>query len=137
MLRFGAGSIPVTENIFLEDVRTTAYRFCMFFIWYAAGACATSLVPSIVSLSRILWVPLIPLFGALTFVTRQPAIVADLSFALSVVGIIIVIGMAELIARSPRGRKVSRYVAMRTLPIYLLHAYMIVLLKSRGSACPN
>ena len=67
-------------------------------------------------------------FGALTWLATSASLAAELSFALSAAGVIAMIGVSAWGVRFETVRRTSRYLASRTLPIYLIHPLLIVLI---------
>ncbi|WEK60285.1 MAG: acyltransferase [Candidatus Microbacterium colombiense] len=67
-------------------------------------------------------------FAGLTLVAESLDLGAPLSFVLSVAGVTALIGLSIWAARFDAIRRASRYLSARTLPIYLIHPMLIVIL---------
>lgn len=67
-------------------------------------------------------------FAILTYVAWSGQFSAPLSLPLSATGLVAAIGLSTWAVRSARVRTISKYIADRTLPIYLLHPVLINLM---------
>lgn len=67
-------------------------------------------------------------FALLTVIGYRTGTAAELVFALSVTGLTAMTGLSLWVSRFDSVRRVSKYMAARSLPIYLIHPMLIVLI---------
>lgn len=106
-----------------------ATRVARYAFWYLLGCYASDLVSRAASLKPLYLV----LGGGAAFVLvswlgSAADSSADLSFVLSLAGVTAMIGVAVWASGFRGIRPVARYFAARTLPIYLIHPMLIVLI---------
>lgn len=103
--------------------KVTRYAF-----WYLLGCYA---FPYVIRFARInpVWLMVVggSAFAALTWLAESVGPIVPLGFMLSVAGVAAMIGLSVCVSSFQRTRSVSRYLAERTMPIYLIHPMLIVL----------
>lgn len=105
-----------------------AARLCYFAIWYFVGCFARGIVERIAAADRT---PLLPVAGVVFAGVAYLVYVRGVSVpstALSIAGLVAAVLASRWVASLERARRLSRYLAGRTLPIYVLHPILINLL---------
>ncbi|MGC5616672.1 acyltransferase family protein [Georgenia sp. Z1491] len=125
-----AATAPYLEPVIEESVPSLAtyavVRVARYAFWYFLGCYAFSAVKRLSELPP--WPVLLiggSAFTGLTAVALLAGLDRPLAFPLSVAGLAAAVGGSVLAVRSGRVRTVSRYIAGRTLPIYLVHPVLI------------
>ena len=124
-----------------NDAMLLVIRYCQFLIWFAIGAFLRPLVerwakvpaPGML-VAGLLYVPI----AALQYSGEElqlPSLLSGLGLArahltpvLSVLGITVALGLSRVSSRLEMVRRLGRYLAERTLPIYLVHPLVVTLL---------
>ncbi len=127
VLYFLAPDLPRTVgHPIATDAMLSIIRYCQFLVWFAIGTFARPLVerwarmPALVALgAAVLYVP-----GAAITYGGGP----DLTPILSFLGITAALGCSRGLSRLSAPRRLGRYLAERTLPIYLVHPLVLTLL---------
>ena len=123
---------PILATQVLESVPhpvdQTLLRLGRNAFWWFLGCFGGALVGRVAALSP----PLLVLGGGtaylgLTALARLGDLGAELGFVLSATGVAAAVGLSVWAVRHGRVRDWSRYLAARTLPIYLLHPMLIML----------
>lgn len=130
---FLAVAAPWLEtHVFPELHWLTVYgvtRIARYAFWYLLGCYAYDYVRRIARVnSAVLIAAGGGAFLALTWIGYRSGLAADLTFALSAVGLAAMLGLSVWFARFHTLRSASRYIAARSLPIYLIHPMLLVLL---------
>lgn len=128
-----AVAAPFLEPLILETVpgalAHTAVRVSRYAFWYLLGCYATERVHRLARIDPVsLFLGGSAAFAGLTWVASRADVGAELRFVLSGAGLAGAVGFSVLVARSERVRSISRYVAARTLAIYLIHPMIICLI---------
>lgn len=104
-------------------------RVARYLFWFLLGCYASRFVSRIANANPItLSVGGGVGFVVLTWYANSTDSGALLGFALSVTGVTAMVGVSISVARIEKLRRAFRYLAVRTLPIYLIHPILIVLL---------
>lgn len=102
-------------------VKVTRYAF-----WYFLGCYAYERISQLARLRpALLVIPGGLLFAVLTLAASHWELQVGMSFLLSVAGLVAAVGASVWAARFEWVRVAARYIAERTLPIYLLHPLLI------------
>lgn len=104
------------------EVNLTIYRWVTFFVWFVIGATARPIIEHIAAAPALLGVVLV---AAYIIVVASPLSGPWVTRLLNVVGIAAALVLSGQLARSARARGVGRFIAARTLPIYLIHPILI------------
>ena len=78
-----------------------------------------------------MWIPAITIYAYIGLFAYPEDLGKLYSLALSVVGIVAMLGVVQILVMSRWLRKLFRYVAGRTLPIYLFHALILVIARGQ------
>lgn len=109
----------------LDEAALTVRRITLFWFFYVAGAVATAAIDRIVGLPW--WVALASA-GMFCALTAWPPIVADPSarlLLLSLSGIVAALITSRMLASIPGGARFFASISRATLPIYLVHAFVL------------
>ena len=131
LLRMLAVNPFMAEGFIFFDLGTTILRFMTFFMWYAVGLFGVKTVDLLVNASKYLWIPAITIYAYIGLFAYPEDLGKLYSLALSVVGIVAMLGVVQILVMSRWLRKLFRYVAGRTLPIYLFHALILVIARGQ------
>lgn len=113
------------------DAVFTLRRFLTFLVWFAAGALLRPLVEKwarIPWLTAVLAVPLYVLGAMEIYGGQRSPWMEIITPALSILGITIALVTCRIAVRWPPMRRLGRYLAARTLPIYVFHPILLALL---------
>jgi uncharacterized membrane protein YcfT len=119
---------PVLTELVGPAGAANAARLCYFALWYFAGCFARGVVERIATANRV---PLLPVavvaFAALAYLVYVRDVSVP-STALSLTGLVAAVLASRWVSGFRPARRLSRYLAGRTLPIYVLHPVLINLL---------
>lgn len=122
---------PALASGLAYDAVFTLRRFLTFLVWFAAGAL---LRPVVESWARLPWwtaavaVPLYVLGAREIYGATRSAFVDVITAGLSLLGITIALVACRLAVQWQPLRRLGRYLAERTLPIYVFHPILLALL---------
>lgn len=125
------------DSIFVADLEMTLYRWSMYFIWFAIGARAVELVDQTRSLARFTWPVVLAGFGFLAHYRMVGEVPFDLSLIVTMLGLVGSIGLCEALARFEICCRVGRYLAGRTLPIYIFHGLFLAIIRAVSDPFPE
>ncbi|KRC34160.1 acyltransferase [Oerskovia sp. Root22] len=126
----GASGLSVVVSPVLGTaLSTNLVRWCYFAVWFMVGCFARDTVARI---ARLRLAPTLVVSATLYVVIAMKvygggATAGRWVESLNVLGIVSAILASVLLSRSRRVRRVSRYLAARTLPIYLVHPVVLCL----------
>lgn len=124
-----------------NDAMLSVIRYCQFLLWFAIGAFLRPLVERwakvpapVMIVAGFLYVPIAARYyngGELDL----PSLLSGLGIervhltpVLSVLGITVALGLSRVTSRLKMVRRLGRYLAERTLPIYLVHPVVVTVL---------
>ena len=120
---------PVIAESFPEITTYAIIRVGRYAFWYFLGCYAYDAVERLAHVNP--W-PLVlgggSAFVVMTYFSLAEGYDRPLAFALSVAGLTAAVGGSVVAVRAAPVRRVARYVAARTLPIYLVHPLLVNLL---------
>ncbi|MCM3661065.1 acyltransferase [Georgenia satyanarayanai] len=120
---------PYLTDVLGVAAATNVGRLCYFAVWYAIGCFARPVVERVAELPT--W-PLLPVtvvtYAALVYVVYVRGTTVDLSAIMSVIGLTAGVLLSVWMCSAERVRRLARYLAGRTLPIYVLHPILLNLL---------
>ena len=119
--------IPAPGFVLGDDAVLTLKRIGTFFVWFLLGALARPMVERWARVPWWVWVPAFAAYWPLAMINVDTAGI-DLVPLLSIMGITWALGIASLAARLPVLQRLGRYLAERTLPIYVWHPLLVALL---------
>ncbi len=124
-----------------NDAMLLVIRYCQFFVWFSVGAFLRPLVerwakvPALVMIiAAVLYVPIVARYYSGEELNLPPELLelglrrANLTPLLTLLGITVALGLSRLASRLEAVRRLGRYLAERTLPIYLVHPLAVTLL---------
>ncbi|MGO1383637.1 MAG: acyltransferase family protein [Arachnia sp.] len=124
-----------------NDAMLLLIRYCQFLLWFATGVFLRPLVERwaratapVMIIATVVYVPLASRYyngqelGLPSWLTELGVRRAHLTPLLSVLGITVALGLSRMSSRLMIVRRLSRYLAERTLPIYLVHPLAVMLL---------
>lgn len=118
------------------DAVLTIYRWATFLVWFALGVTARPLIERIAHLPVYVSLVTAPLYAVAAVLVYQFG--WSLVPALNVLGIVTALILSAQLAKSARLVGLGRYLAKRTLPIYLIHPILLAILVGfLGARVPN
>lgn len=130
-------------NLLGPVLGVNVYRWLTFAIWFMIGCFLRSLVQKVASSSIIVAIAGVGAFTALRWVLLQFGSNVAVATALTIVGMISMVILCRLLSRSRAARRLGRFLAGRTLAIYVGHAFVLEViavaveyLRRRGIAAP-
>lgn len=117
---------PYLTDVVGVAAATNVGRLCHFAIWYAIGCFARPVVERVADLPT--W-PLLPVTGAayagLAYLVYVRGTAVSLTTVMSVVGLTAGVLLSAWVSSAEPVRRLARYLAARTLPIYVLHPILL------------
>lgn len=109
-----------------DDALLTLIRYCQFLLWFALGAFVRPLVMLAARTHLALVAVLVIAYIPIARFTYSPDGV-DLTPLLTIIGCTAALGLSNFVSQWERVRTLGRYLAERTLPIYLVHPFALTL----------
>jgi len=118
------------------DVRITIYRWATFLVWFALGATARKQIEYVAHLPAYVAVVTASVYVFAAILVYQYG--WTLTPVLNVLGVVTALIASAQFARFARPVRLGRYLAKRTLPIYLIHPILLAIMVAvGGSLIPN
>lgn len=118
-----------------DDAMLTLIRYSQFLVWFAVGAFVRPLVLLAARTHIVVVAVLGVVYIPLARFTYSPE-GTDLSPLLSLIGCTAALGLSHFVSRWEPFRRLGRYLAERTLPIYLIHPFALTLITLALPALP-
>lgn len=115
---------------FVPDVlATNIVRVANFALWYFLGCFAGQVIKRVAGAgSPILMLGTAAIYAALAYLIYIRGTELPVSITITITGLILAITLSAWATRYPLVRSAARYLAARTLPIYLLHPFLLSLI---------
>lgn len=125
---FIAPLVPEFEGEFLSDIRLTLTRLMGYFIWYAIGSRGAEVLDWLTRNVKYFGLPAAVLYIVGYVAADGQPLPTIGSVGMTTLGLLAIVGLSQLLSLAHPIRRLSRYIAGRTLPIYLFHALIVALM---------